>query len=434
MNRTVDASYLRHSNLLKSIGMIVALMLTSCATNKYRMYSGPCLSKDEVSFLHTVPLESSGMASILVHSFDGKEVTLNFRNHTIEVEFLPGRHIITVDSGERKKRATSSSKSFIPIQFDSKPGHIYSIAWNDLASTESRYGWNLCIRDETSDGVIVAEGAPRDSSGIDTWIAVLKDENPEFRREAALVVGEIKDQSVAGAMIAALKDEDPWVRLYAARALGKIKDPRAIDALAAALKDENQKIRGEAALSLGEIKDPRVVDALIAALEDEDPFVRLYAARALGKTKDPRAIDALTAALKDKDRRVLGAAAVALGEIKDPHVVDVLIAALKDEDPWVRLYAARALGKLKDPRAIDSLTAALKDKNRKVRDVAALALGEIKDRRAVGPLIETLQDESVLRVNVTNALRQITGETYGDDIVRWQIWWNENKETFLGPK
>jgi hypothetical protein len=57
---------------------------------------------------------------------------------------------------------------------------------------------------------------------------------------------------------------DPQVRRDAARLMGEIKDPRAIEPLIAALHDE--KIWWSAAMALGEIGDSHAVAPLISAL------------------------------------------------------------------------------------------------------------------------------------------------------------------------
>ena len=97
--------------------------------------------------------------------------------------------------------------------------------------------------------------------------------------------------------------------------------------------------------------------------------------------------------------------------------VDRLIQQLRDEDRDVRLTAVMVLGMIRDPRAVEPLIAALGDKDWRVRAGAAKALRKIRDPRAVEPLIA--------------ALGEITGKDFGKDPVKWQEWWDRNKETFL---
>ncbi|MFQ5976389.1 MAG: HEAT repeat domain-containing protein, partial [Candidatus Hydrothermarchaeales archaeon] len=182
--------------------------------------------------------------------------------------------------------------------------------------------------------------------------------------------------------------------------LEKIKDPRAVEPLIAALKDEDSDIRERVAEVLGKIKNPRAVEPLIAALKDENWYVREQAAWALGEIKNPRAVEPLIAVFKDEVLNVRGKAAWALGEIKDPRAVEPLIATIKAKGWEVRCRAAEALGEIKDPRAIQPLIAALKDEDSRVQEQAALAL------------------------------EGITDQDFGEDPVKWQEWWEENKGKF----
>ncbi|MCD5401319.1 HEAT repeat domain-containing protein, partial [candidate division NPL-UPA2 bacterium] len=173
------------------------------------------------------------------------------------------------------------------------------------------------------------------------------------------------------------------------------------------------------------------VDRLIQELRDEDRGVRLRAAWALGKIGKP-AVEPLIAALKDEDSDVRESAATALWKIGDPRAVTPLITALGDEDERVRRNAAEALGRIGDPRAVEPLIAALRDEDSDVRESAALALGKTRDPRAVKPLIAALRDEDRdVRESAAWALEEITGKYFGEDVARWQKWWEENKEAFL---
>jgi len=83
--------------------------------------------------------------------------------------------------------------------------------------------------------------------------------------------------------------------------------------------------------------------------------------------------------------------------------------------------------------AIDDI-AALKDTDPRVRRGAAFALGIIRDSRAVEPLIDALKDEyEQVQNRAISSLRQITGKDYdfGEDPVKWQQWWEQNKDKFL---
>jgi len=127
--------------------------------------------------------------------------------------------------------------------------------------------------------------------------------------------------------------------------------------------------------------------------------------------------------------------AIALGEIKDVTSVESLTAALqKDTEVKVRAVAADALGKLGEKWSGDllsdaatALIEALKDNDQSVRQKAALALGKIKAMKAVPALIEAMQIYG-RDSNAGAALISITGQRLGEDPVKWQEWWEVNKQ------
>lgn len=126
--------------------------------------------------------------------------------------------------------------------------------------------------------------------------------------------------------------------------------------------------------------------------------------------------------------------ATVLGNIKDVESVDALVRALRtDADYEVRMCSAEALGKMSERwsndllgNAVDALIGALKDEDLNVRRKAANALGEMKAMKAVPALIEALQiygKES----RAGRALYKITGRQLGNDPLKWQEWWDQNK-------
>jgi HEAT repeat protein len=196
---------------------------------------------------------------------------------------------------------------------------------------------------------------------------------------------------------------------------------------------QNTSAAGEAEDALVKIGKPSV-QPLCDALKSENADVRRDAAETLGKIGDARAVEPLILAVKNQDRnggRVAGAgaAAAALSEIKDARAVEPFIAALKDEDKVVREVAAVALGKIGDARAVEPFIAALKDEDKAVREVAAVALGKMGDTRAVEPLIRALGDGHVrVRWGAEGALRELTGQSFGENPVKWKEWWEKNKK------
>lgn len=137
-------------------------------------------------------------------------------------------------------------------------------------------------------------------------------------------------------------------------------------------------------------------------------------------------VDGLIEALDyQDDHNIRLAAATALGKIGDRRAVDPLIAALDDQGR-VKEVVVQALGEIGDPRAADPLITVLDDRDWEVKSTAAKALGKIGEDRAIQPLIMILREQNeIVRWNAVEALETITGESYGNDIPKWEQLINE---------
>jgi HEAT repeat protein len=137
--------------------------------------------------------------------------------------------------------------------------------------------------------------------------------------------------------------------------------------------------------------------------------------------KNQKDVDGLIEALGYKDdHNVRLAAASALGRVGDTRAVDPLIDAL-DDRLVVKDVAAQALGHIGDRRAVEPLLTALDDEDWEIRSTVAKALGKIGDERAIQPLLCLLKDKyEIVRWHATQALEVITGESFGDDIAKWE--------------
>ena len=230
-------------------------------------------------------------------------------------------------------------------------------------------------------------------------------------------------------LITALGSTDASVRAAATEALRQIGDP-AVKSLIAHL----MKGKTVAALALGEIGDARAVGPLVMALTLGPKHLRGPAATALGQIGDTRAVEPLIAVVKTELNVLFsttgGAAAKALGELGDARAVEPLIAALRHSS--MNSNAAKALGQFGDTRAVEPLIAALKRSlhtGELVGSYAATALGQIGDTRAVEPLIEVLKERKRTATlwAAAGALKALTGQDFGTDDARWQLWWEEHK-------
>jgi|GEM_PF-2067159 len=120
------------------------------------------------------------------------------------------------------------------------------------------------------------------------------------------------------------------------------------------------------------------------------------------------------------------------------QIVDSLVAWSKSGNPSIRRCAIFALVNNPDPRALDALVAAVSDPQTdfsreggastwsELRIQAAQSLGKLKDKRAVPPLIAALGSTApACQSAFAEALKEITGQDFGQDAEKWLEWWEK---------
>lgn len=243
-----------------------------------------------------------------------------------------------------------------------------------------------------------------------------------------------------------LYSSDPVERAYAAVHLGKIGKQAvpAIPYLQDILED-NTRLKLMRFPSFSAIGQPTSlgteaakalwnIDAqiLISAFDHQNDIVRIHVLYALEDIGDPQAVDLLIAAINDKDKNIATIAVGALGNLKATRAVEPLIAALEDKslDKYVnniRIGVVHALAKIGDSSSIDALISVLYDD--KLTSYVVRELGELGDKRAVRPLIDALAviKDHIYRRWISDALSKLTGVSFGQDYLRWEEWWKQNK-------
>lgn len=107
--------------------------------------------------------------------------------------------------------------------------------------------------------------------------------------------------------------------------------------------------------------------------------------------------------------------------------VDELARALVTEAYEHRNFYAYALGEIKDPRAVPALLKYMEDGKMKLSMVNSV---RSSGNAQMAANLEKQGNQMVSDASI--ALQKITGETYGPDLVKWQTWWNANKQK-VGP-
>ncbi len=243
--------------------------------------------------------------------------------------------------------------------------------------------------------VVRALGEMQDERAVEPLLAMIDDDAPVVRWEAADALGKFRDahQKTIESWIKLLSDSNAQVRLQTARALGNLGNTQAVEPLIQALSDQDRRVRERVIEALGVLRDRRAVGPLVSALADPEKDVRAAAARALGRLGDRQALEALIQALSDHEGQVRQDAADALGKLGVADAVEPLIQALADGMLQVRFKAAFALSKLGNRLAVDLLLEMLKAQGLNTPEEAIWVLGKLGSKRAVEPLLSLLNGE-----------------------------------------
>ena len=139
---------------------------------------------------------------------------------------------------------------------------------------------------------------------------------------------------------------------------------------------------------------------------------------------------------------VVMAVALAIPEVQDPptDLVEPLIQQLAAEDPEVRAAVVAALVSYRNHDLPAKLRAVIAGSQnpQPARLAAVSVLGQLADRDAIGTLIALLETaDEPMRQPILAALRPLTGVDFGLDCVRWQQWWQANRnrrpQEWAGP-
>ena len=245
--------------------------------------------------------------------------------------------------------------------------------------------------------------------------------DPEMRGIGAEFLGEMRAKEYFETLLQLLRDEYPTVRKASALALGKIADQRATEPLLNALKDSYAIVREAAALALGDIGDKKAIESIASLLSDPNQDVRIASAIALGKLGDARGINQLINILADppsfkEGKELLEEVCDALAKLGPLASERLLPHSEAEKETWsmstssFNIYAGKILGKIGEPRAFEVLLFCLEKLTFSHFDL----------------LTEPFAFETYL-----NALRNISHQDFGYNLVLWRKWWESNKHLLL---
>jgi HEAT repeat protein len=266
--------------------------------------------------------------------------------------------------------------------------------------------------------------------------ALQEDDALPVRGEAVWALGQMgPEPEVVSALVAALDDELPGLRVQAAGALAAVGPGSmgAAGALVEALADEDVLVRGAAGEAVPKVGVDAgdAVPALVVLLSDDEPYCRetaAYALAAYGRLAAP-ATEVLAGLLFDDGETwdVQQAAADALVAMGTETIEGIDLNPGESASRW---RVARSYVRL-GVDALPALSDLVATGGPEVQTMAAMALADLGPVAvdAVPVLVGFLEGEEddSRRVYPIMALESVTGESFGDCVVCWQDWWDEQQ-------
>ncbi|MBU0616181.1 MAG: HEAT repeat domain-containing protein [Planctomycetes bacterium] len=205
----------------------------------------------------------------------------------------------------------------------------------------------------------------------------------------------------------------------------EIRDPLAILPLVRVLGDGNWACREALVSVLSHFpQDEATMHLAILALVDRDEGIRRQALVELKRRDDPRVIPQFRRALSTDNDEVIKQAAVGLGLLEAtaavPDLIDLLTAR---RDRMVEISTRTYFGDYVitfDTPTVISLGSVSHIRHHPVLGLPALGTGLVFVNREY-----QLRNVTVLRTEVMEALKQITGQNFGFDAAEWRRWYEE---------
>ena len=286
------------------------------------------------------------------------------------------------------------------------------------------------VRREASEAVAAATRIESPTA----FVPALTDANWRVRQAAVQGLARNHDAEFMLSVIDAVRrDHRHFGLLSSALKLLAITEVDVTEPLMALLGDEDPDLRIQAALALGDQQDPRAGAALIGALNDAHVNVRFQAIESLGRLRADSAVDALLAIVQSRDFFLGFPALDALAAIGDSRVGPELVLLLDDD--YLRVPVADALTTLGDDRSIRPLVESLNRSNAAAISVASAIVQiydryerQYKDGARVSDMVRDGLDDrgrahAVAAVGSASAeqlpiLVRFLGWLEGDDVVR----------------
>lgn len=235
-------------------------------------------------------------------------------------------------------------------------------------------------------------------------IRLLTHEDPDQRKFAADILGQLGRRSSEGALIGALADEDLNVRVSAVEALGRLGSDAGARALEGLLKEPETLLRLAVLESLSQLQWAPPLPVVVPLLSD--PLLRRSAYRVMGLIPQVAATELISRGLGSEVRSIREAALGALGS--QASVADSSLRA--EIDSQTRAALKRV------PEAIDFVTRAFENEDMPVRAGALVAAGALREPSLAIAVAEAAREDRLLR-EVIRTLSRL-GPEAGHELLR----------------
>ena len=215
------------------------------------------------------------------------------------------------------------------------------------------------------------------------------------------------------------------------------------------LKSSDEKKREEAIVALAKIEDKHKAKAFIAAIPSPNREVRKFLYQELGRMKEAAALRPLVRrSLWDEDEALRPVAFRAVQDLGHPDAALAYVPFLAEESISARIRCVEAMAAFKDLRVVSPLLQALENNMDLTRqydkegeemtavarktiimgDGSTVSLPRSIKIRPIDPLDKNsrakLQQE---KSTIVGTLGTITGQNFGDDLVKWRAWLERKK-------
>ncbi len=223
--------------------------------------------------------------------------------------------------------------------------------------------------------------------------------------------------------------------MEAVLALLGAEEPGVVDVLVPVLGDKDADVARAAARVLASFETRPPVDRLLARFEKEKKeSVRIGLLEAMRAGGYTNLGEPVTEALEDKSWAVRRLVVLALTATGEPTVAALLVPLGEDPEPAVRCAVLDSLAALKADETVPVATSLIADKAWQVRSSAINALGTVRRTESVPLLIGRFDvEEGRLRLDLAEALLNLTAKTYGTRVELWKRFWETYKDRFQIP-